>query len=635
MAPRIALTAVVALLFAMMAGARGNADVSKPPHARHANCGPALASPPYTDPPVVVVSQLPIDASGNRELRLAVHRDDDRFCYRYKLSGAVQTVAPTIRVHRGEAFDVRIINDIAGPSKGESIASDAIPPCLPMAMPASPAVRYVGYLNHQLEDRWMPQSPLDVNVHFHGFQGPADQENIFLSTLSMPAHACEYHLIVPRSQPPGTYFYHPHVHGASGDQVAGGLAGTWIVEPDTPQIAPAAEHIVALRYRWPFGYDNMFAPDITPVNAAAAAHQAALKSAPPVPYDPFNPPAWPISNPMRARGLVLDPSGCNGVQSESLIVVNGYATPASLDVPAGQTQLLRIVNQTSDSAKPLSMRDAAGNVVPMHVVEFDGNPVGGDPARPLSRYVAANEIMLPIAGRASVLVTVDVGRTVTLTSGRFCAGSLAAYQMPHDLLRVTGIAPAGAGPVLTIESAPVVAAGTPAAELVAYAQAHPSEIRRRAMTFTQYYFPARGKIPIHKSFFLTDTTNSKFREHVYHPIYRAGATVPSNVNVVVKRGAIEEWYLFNTTIEIHTFHMHQMAFVALAGPAGQPAMVDTTFIPVGTVLPNAKDPNYPLMKPSVTKVLLDFRKVPRGTFVFHCHNLFHEDRGMMGIIRVE
>ncbi len=81
--------------------------------------------------------------------------------------------------------------------------------------------------------------------------------------------------------------------------------------------------------------------------------------------------------------------------------------------------------------------------------------------------------------------------------------------------------------------------------------------------------------------------------------------------------------------------MHQMAFVTLAGPTGQPAMVDTVFIPVGTVLPNPEDADYPLMKPSVTKVLLDFRNVPRGTFVFHCHNLFHEDRGMMGIIRVE
>jgi len=52
-------------------------------------------------------------------------------------------------------------------------------------------------------------------------------------------------------------------------------------------------------------------------------------------------------------------------------------------------------------------------------------------------------------------------------------------------------------------------------------------------------------------------------------------------------------------------------------------------------LPNKVDSNYPLVKPSLTKVLLDFRHVPRGTFVFHCHMLFHEDHGMMAIVRVE
>jgi FtsP/CotA-like multicopper oxidase with cupredoxin domain len=61
---------------------------------------------------------------------------------------------------------------------------------------------------------------------------------------------------------------------------------------------------------------------------------------------------------------------------------------------------------------------------------------------------------------------------------------------------------------------------------------------------------------------------------------------------------------------------------------------DTVFLPFGSLLPNSKDPDYPLVKPSLTRVLIDFRNVPRGTFVFHCHMLFHEDRGMMGIIRV-
>ncbi len=111
---------------------------------------------------------------------------------------------------------MRIINHISGPSKGESIGlRDALPPCLPMAMPASAAVRYVGYLNHPVEDRWMPQSPLDVNVHFHGFQGARRSgKHCFCRRSARRCTRSEYHLVVPRSQPPGTYFYHPHVQSA-------------------------------------------------------------------------------------------------------------------------------------------------------------------------------------------------------------------------------------------------------------------------------------------------------------------------------------------------------------------------------------------------------------------------------------
>ena len=104
--------------------------------------------------------------------------------------------------------------------------------------------------------------------------------------------------------------------------------------------------------------------------------------------------------------------------------------------------------------------------------------------------------------------------------------------------------------------------------------------------------------------------------------------------MVVKAGTIEEWYLINATMESHVFHIHQMAYVQEKSPAGIPVTVDTTFVPVGKLLPNPRDPNYPLVKPSITKILLDFRHVPKGTFVFHCHMLFHEDNGMMAIIKV-
>jgi FtsP/CotA-like multicopper oxidase with cupredoxin domain len=40
--------------------------------------------------------------------------------------------------------------------------------------------------------------------------------------------------------------------------------------------------------------------------------------------------------------------------------------------------------------------------------------------------------------------------------------------------------------------------------------------------------------------------------------------------------------------------------------------------------------------PSVTHVLLDFRDpIIRGTFLFHCHLLEHEDGGMMAKIAVQ
>jgi len=45
-----------------------------------------------------------------------------------------------------------------------------------------------------------------------------------------------------------------------------------------------------------------------------------------------------------------------------------------------------------------------------------------------------------------------------------------------------------------------------------------------------------------------------------------------------------------------------------------------------------KNPNGPV--PQV-ELLMDFRGVDIGDFVYHCHILNHEDLGMMGIIQVK
>jgi len=104
--------------------------------------------------------------------------------------------------------------------------------------------------------------------------------------------------------------------------------------------------------------------------------------------------------------------------------------------------------------------------------------------------------------------------------------------------------------------------------------------------------------------------------------------------ITVKAGTVEEWYLFNATPEVHAFHIHQVTTVVEDAATGTPITEDTVFVPLGKMLPNPQDPNYPLVEPSVTRVLLDFRHSPRGRYVFHCHMMFHEDNGMMATIRV-
>jgi suppressor of ftsI len=593
-------------------------------------CGSLIHTRELVEPPDVDLWKMPLDANGEHELILSVHKDGDRYCYVW--NGAVQAIAPTIRTMRGEHFAIRIVNDLDGPSRGERVPSTAIPPCMPMHMPPSDLQHHVGYLNHTIDDLWMKHGGNDTNLHLHGFEGPPSDEDVFLSSLSTPMHACEYRVTVPRSQPPGTYMYHTHAHGSSGDQVAAGLDGAWIVEPDRPQIADTAEHVIMLRYRIPNVLQNSYAPDETPIAFAAIAHEAARPVASSIPYDPFAPPPWPVSYPVSAGGVALDPSGCNGASSDVRIALNGSDAPATLHIPAGTTQLLRIVNATSDSAARLFLRDAAGHRVPFEVVGLDGVPVSGNLAHPLAQYLSMNELMLTTMSRADILFTAVAGTSYSLSSEHFCAGKDFFFQQHEDLLQITGVPTAGAA--ITVNSTPIQAADTPAAKLVAYARAHPTLVRRRAITFTEYLFGQHGKVPIHDGYYITDTTSANFREHPFWPAYASASAFPSKADIVVKRGSVEEWYLINATMESHAFHIHQMTFVQENDGSGVPVTADTVLVRVGSLLPNKRDPNYPLVKPRITKILLDFRNVPRGTFVFHCHMLFHEDRGMMAIIKV-
>jgi FtsP/CotA-like multicopper oxidase with cupredoxin domain len=101
-------------------------------------------------------------------------------------------------------------------------------------------------------------------------------------------------------------------------------------------------------------------------------------------------------------------------------------------------------------------------------------------------------------------------------------------------------------------------------------------------------------------------------------------------NIVAKQGTVEDWVIENRSRELHAFHIHQLHFLLLEY-AGRQVNEDFLRDTVNVPYYDGRSLAYPSIR-----VRMDFRD-PNivGTFVYHCHLLEHEDKGMMGSIRVD
>jgi FtsP/CotA-like multicopper oxidase with cupredoxin domain len=99
------------------------------------------------------------------------------------------------------------------------------------------------------------------------------------------------------------------------------------------------------------------------------------------------------------------------------------------------------------------------------------------------------------------------------------------------------------------------------------------------------------------------------------------------VDQTVKLGNTEEWTIVNTDEQYHSFHIHQTAFLVteINGVSQNERSLRDTFS-----VPPATD-----TEPSTLKVVIPFTDPAiTGRFVYHCHAVDHEDKGMMGIVEV-
>ena len=309
----------------------------------------------------------------------------------------------------------------------------------------------------------------------------------------------------------------------------------------------------------------------------------------------------------------------NGVSIRDAL--NPARSVPEISLAAGREELWRLVNAAANTYIRLHVADIDGSglvrSVPIEVVGLDGVPFADKMGRPKAQTSAD-----PPGGRIEFNVNLDapatqhrlVLRTEAMETG--CAEDL----MPaRDLLAVRIDtppldAPSGRGsvpPRTILQGIDDVRSGSPPA-------------RRRTFAFTEYQRANNSKT----DFYITEVSRA---DAIIEPYPMGG--MPTSV-VEVEPNSVEEWTILNFTHEVHNFHIHQLHFRVLESDDKfvEGRMLDTINVPVA--LPDTNwSPDDPVT-PGKVRLLMRFHQNISGEFVFHCHILSHEDKGMMGLIRV-
>lgn len=104
-----------------------------------------------------------------------------------------------------------------------------------------------------------------------------------------------------------------------------------------------------------------------------------------------------------------------------------------------------------------------------------------------------------------------------------------------------------------------------------------------------------------------------------------GKVWPDSVIFQPRVGDVEEWTVINLDPVPHPIHLHMQHFQAQAVNVGQDGY---------TIPPHYYDQDVWYMDPGTTSVFRIKFRATLGESVFHCHNLFHEDGGMMAHLNV-
>jgi FtsP/CotA-like multicopper oxidase with cupredoxin domain len=671
---RAAVVGGSAIALASMLAAVSGAPVAAAPQAASPPCTPQVAGP--TLPPVPVYEP----AKHNGRLEMHVRQTDlggGATAYCYQLPGQTTYVdAPTIQVRQGEKFEMVLVNELKTPAPASGSAMPmpmpaptapdgcaqmpSAPTPSPAAAGATPFANTYGVLGlgPTPDPRWIGDTPThnagDTNFHTHGWHVSPLVDNVFKSldaTVTPPGgtpRTCSYPWAVPTDQPVGTYWYHSHMHGVAGAQVGGGLAGAIIVLPLATAKAPhePQDRVILIKNYVVPGKTPQQLPDQLGARARNDASVTAVRPRGLPPGAVLSGNAFSYKDTGDCGFGAVPPPGLQG----PALMVNGYKVPQPGEnwptpvayLGAGVTERERIVNASSNYYVDVQMtKRGSAAPEPLVIVSRDGVPISPNDSTTISlRPNAHTHVILPPGGRVDIDIVGSTGPQM-LSSRLVCGGPKGPLMPARQLVTFTTppvVPGAKRMPGQNVALAPHVSAAAPGGTRAAqFLRRYGQHIDvRRTLAFSQY-----DGFTTSAGFYVTETVDSTkpgmgFVERPFWLAPGPSTTDPDRYlapNITVNQDDTEEWTLVNASPEIHAFHIHQMTFVATLSPyETTDVKLDTLALPPARVLTNSQP--YPTLTPSVSKILINFSVVDAGTFVYHCHMLFHEDHGMMGIVTV-
>jgi FtsP/CotA-like multicopper oxidase with cupredoxin domain len=427
-------------------------------------------------------------------------------------------------------------------------------------------------------------TPASTNIYFHGMNiANKCGQNDVLRTIINSGQRFTYNVEIPEDQPPGLYWYHPHVHGTTDGTNQGGASGALIVE----------------------GIQSL-----QPAVAGLSAQTLVVRDQP-VPGGPFpligsEVPSWDLTINYVTISSCQDPQPCNPNQFV------GDFKPAVLRMKPGEKQFWRVVDATNHI--PLHLQLLYDGVPqPFEIVALDGVPVNSGDGAEEGRTITRTDILLEPSARAEIIIKGPsesvknaVFQTLRVSTG---PGGDNHPQRPLFTIQTSDDAPES--PV----TIPGVSNPQDPPRFVDLADVNPRATRN--LYFSEVLQDPNNPLGP-TNFFLTPVGGT---ETLF--------TIDTPPAIVTTQGSVEDWTIENHAMEDHAFHIHNLHFLLLAingapVPRDQQQYLDVVDL-------SFWDGVSPY--PNVT-VRMDFRGADIGDLIYECNYLFHADFGMRGIIRV-